>query len=556
MIDSGKEIEKMAGRIFVIGIDGGDYSLINTWLKEGRLPNLAKLKAKGSFGKLRSTIPPITGAAWSSFQTGTNPGKHGAFNWFKRVKGEYRARPVYSADIAEPSLWKILSKLEKKVGIIGVPVTYPPSRVNGFIIPGLLTPSKAKTKSFPENLIERVRELAPDFKFSPKEWTRGYKPVQWVKELINDVGVKVKVTTHLMGEKTWDFMMVHFMETDQVQHFMWNYMNGRDDWNPVLQVYEAVDSAIGKITEHLDKNDSIIIMSDHGFGPLKYNFHIDTWLLKEGYIKLRKNLWTKVKEFLFKKGFTKEALYPVGEYFYPLLRRWGLLETVLDLVGNPFLNSLFLSSSNVDWSKTRAYSHSEIGHIYLNIKGREPQGIIDPVDRERVRDELIDKLRELKNPFTGEIITSKVYKSEEIYHGDRVKGAPDIVFLPDNMEILGKGAYEFLSNRIVSPSRSQSGHHRMNGLFFATGPDIKSNYEVKDAHIMDIAPTVLYKLGLPVLDYMDGKILDDIFVEGYLEEHKVSHISKEDLNLNSDNNDDDIEEEEMKKRLKGLGYVS
>ncbi|ACL70476.1 alkaline phosphatase family protein [Halothermothrix orenii] len=547
----------MSGRVLVIGIDGGEFSLIRKWIRQGKLPNLEKITKKGSYGYLTSTIPPITGAAWSSFQTGTNPGKHGAFNWFKRVKNAYKATPVNATDIAEPTLWEIISKFDKKVGVIGVPVTYPPGKVNGYIIPGLLTPSKSKKQSYPADFIKEVRKIVPDFKFSPKEWTRGYMPRKWVKEMIEDVANKTKLTAHLMKEKAWDFMMVHFMETDQVQHFMWHHFEKKEKtWNPVLKIYQAVDRAIGTLKESLDSDDTLYIMSDHGFGPLRYNFHIDTWLLKEGYIKLKKNIPTALKKFLFNLGFTKETFYPVGEFLYPVLRKYGLLETVLDLVGNPWLERLFLSSHNVDWKSTKAYSHSEIGHIYLNIKGREPRGMLEPEEAEEEREKIIEKLKNLKNPFTGKKITSKVFRGEELYHGSKVNGAPDIVFLPDDMEILGKGAYEFLSHHVVSKSRSQSGHHRLKGVLFGIGPGIKKGYEVRDAHIMDMAPTILYQMGLPIMDYMDGKVLNSMFEEKYLEENEKQYTTKSSLGIEDREALDEEEEEEMKKRLKGLGYVS
>ncbi|MFW6007379.1 MAG: alkaline phosphatase family protein [Halanaerobiales bacterium] len=546
----------MSERMFVIGIDGGDFSLIKSWVKKGELPNLGKMMDQGSYGDLRSTIPPITGAAWSSFQTGTNPGKHGAYNWFKRKKDEYRATPVNSRDIAEPTLWEILGRFDKKSGVIGVPVTYPPSEINGFLLPGLLTPQNSEKQSYPADLIKEVREIEPDFKFSPKEWTRGYDPGDWVKEMESDIESKTEVTTNLMRKKSWNFMMVHYMETDQVQHFMWDSSKDREN-NPVLNIYKKIDEAVGRIQEELDDKDTLLIMSDHGFGPLNYNFHIDTWLLQEGYMELRKNLGTRLKKSVFNLGFTKEALYPVGEYIYPILRKEGIMETVLDLASHPWLEKLFLSSQNVNWSRTKAYSHSEIGHIYLNVKGREPRGAIEPEDVPEVREELIEKLGQLKNPYTGKKITSQIYKGEEIYSGDKAGGAPDIVFLPDDMEILGKGAYDFLSHSIVSKCESQTGHHRMDGIFLATGPGIEAGKAIEESHIMDLAPTILYKMDLPVLDHMDGEVIKSIFSSDYLEENKIDTVSKKDLGLEKkDEDSDEGDEKEMKKRLKGLGYVS
>ena len=546
----------MSGRTFVIGIDGGDFSLVNKWIKEGKLPNLEKIKKAGSSGKLRSTIPPITGAAWSTFQTGTNPGKHGAFNWFKRKEGEYRASPVTYNDIAEPTLWQILSQQDKKVGVIGVPVTYPPEKINGFLVPGLLTPKEAKNQSYPRDIIDEVREIAPDYKFSPKEWTRGYDPKEWVDEMHDDIDDKVNVATHFMETKEWDMMMVHFMETDQVQHFMWNYHEDENhEWDPVFDIYKKADEAIGRISEQLNEDDTLLIMSDHGFGPLRYDFHIDTWLLREGYIKFKDNFATQFKKFFFNRGVNKESLYPIGEYLYPVANKINFINNVLDVASNPLFEWLFLSSQNVDWENTVAYSHSEIGHIYLNVKGREPRGCVDPEDVPEVRQEIIEKLRELENPFTGKKITSQVYEGDKYYHGDKAHLAPDIIFLPDDMEIIGKGAYEFLTHKTVNKSRFQTGHHRMDGLFFAAGPHVKSNNDV-DAGIIDLAPTILYDLGLPVLDSMDGEVIATAFKNEYKMEQKLEMTSKDDLDLNVKKDSDDSDDEEMRERLKGLGYVS
>ncbi|MFW5999740.1 MAG: alkaline phosphatase family protein [Halanaerobiaceae bacterium] len=548
----------MEGKVFVIGIDGGEFSLVKKWIKEGELPHLAEVMASGSHGNLRSTIPPITGAAWSSFQTGTNPGKHGAFNWFERMEDEYRAAPVTAASIQEPTLWKILNKLGKKTGVLGVPVTYPPEEVDGFLVPGLLTPPRSGKQGSPAEIIEEIHSIDPDYKFSPKEWTRGYEPEDWVKELVSDVEGRTEVIRHLMLNKDWDFMMAHFMETDQVQHFMWD-LEGEKGATPLLDVYRAVDRAVGIIREELEAEDTLYIMSDHGFGPLRFDFHIDTWLLKEGYIKLKNNPGTRLKQLTFKLGLTKEVFYPVGEYMYPFLRKTGMLETAIQLASNPWLDRFFLSSQNVDWSRSLAYSHSEIGHIYLNVKGREPEGAIEPEDVPEVREELISKLKELKNPYNGKKIVGEIYRGRELYSGDQADRAPDIVFLPADMELLGKGAYNFVSHKVVSRPQAQSGHHRMEGLFMACGPQIREGVEIDTPHIMDLAPTILYNMGLPLFEHMDGAVVEDIFCEKFLLENDFEYMRKEDLGFGDDGPDGgggNKGEEEMVERLKGLGYVS
>src|SRR6056297_3795597 len=546
----------MAGKTLIIGIDGGEPTLIKKWINEGELSNFKKIVNKGSFGKLRSTIPPITGAAWSSFQTGTNPGKHGAFNWFKRREGEYDAEPVTALDIHEPTLWRILNVFKKKVGLIGIPVTTPPEEMDNFLIPGLLTTRHAKVQSYPENFIDHVREIVPDFKFSPKEWTRGYDLDKWVDEMVEDIEKKTRLSKQLMIEQDWQFFMVHYMESDQVQHYLWHEL--KESPRHILKIYQAIDKAIGELKNLIDEDDIIMIMSDHGFGELKYNFHIDTWLLNNNYIKLKNNFFTQFKKIFFRMGITKEFLLPIGEFIYPPLRKLGIVSTAVDLASNPMLDWLFISSNNVNWDKSVAYSHSEIGHIFLNIKGRDPEGVLEPEEAEEVRDEIIEKLKSFENPFTGKKITSEVYKGEEIYHGAMADQAPDIVFIPDDMSILGKGAYQFLSHKNVSKSQNQTGHHRMDGIFFAEGPAIEPGASSEGAHIMDIAPTVLYLMDLPLLDSMDGKLLKKIINEDFIEDIDEMYVSKSEVGLEKNLRDnlfkDDIQDK--KDRLKGLGYVS
>jgi predicted AlkP superfamily phosphohydrolase/phosphomutase len=546
----------MTDRILTIGIDGGEMSLIDKWMENGELPNLKSIKENGTTGPLKSTIPPITGAAWSSFQTGTNPGKHGAFNWFKRSEGEYNAEPVTALDIKEPTLWKVLNTFKKKVGLIGIPVTTPPEKVENFMIPGLLTTKNARVQSYPEELIDYVKEIAPNFKFSPKEWTRGYDVNDWIMEMEQDIKEKTELTKQLMIEKDWQFFMVHFMESDQVQHYLWHELDGEERY--IFRIYKAIDDAIGELREFLDEDDTLFVMSDHGFGELKYNFHIDTWLLNEGYIELKKNFITQFKKIFFKLGLTKEALLPIGEYIYPPLRKLGLVEIAVDLASNPFLEWLFISSTNVNWKKSLAYTHSEIGHVFLNVKDRDPEGVIEKENYEQIRDEIIEKLKAFENPFTEKKIVTEVYKGEKIYHGNMASNAPDIVFIPDDMSVMGKGAYQFLSNKNISKTQNQTGHHRMDGIFFAEGPEINKNSVVKGAHIMDLAPTILYLLDLPILDSMDGKVLDEILDEDFVEKTEKLYVSKSDIGLEKNLRENlfknDIDDK--KDRLKGLGYVS
>ncbi len=244
----------------------------------------------------------------------------------------------------------------------------------------------------------------------------------------------------------------------------------------------------------------------------------------------------------------------------------GLKRKVVRGQGQGLLKTLFLSFADIDWANTAAYSLGNVGQIYLNVAGREPFGSVQPgAEYDRLRQEMMDRLGQLTDPVTGEAVVEAVYRREEVYSGEQLEHAPDIVFMPRRLEYFGFGEYEFGSNQIVEPmKRGISGTHRMNGIFLAYGDNIRPGATPDKAHITDLAPTILYMMGLKPPDHMDGRVLQEIFQETFqpalsrpLNEWQGDYYG----NGNGSNGDgfgDGLTEEEKEivaERLRDLGYV-
>lgn len=543
----------MGIKILTIGVDGATFNLIKPWAQKGLLPNFKNLLEKGVYGELESTLPPITGPAWASFQTGKNPGQHAIFDWLTREKSSYRLKPISTDSINSQTLWKIISDQGKKVGVINVPLTYPPREVNGFLVSGILAPSKKNEFTYPSQLKAEIEKDFSDYEILPKEQFNRYKIDKWIAALKKMIIERKKLTLHLLKTREWDFAMVHFVATDIIQHRMWH--KTKDDFNNncVLDIYKEIDRAIGEIISILPENSCIFIISDHGFGPLYNNIYLNNWLLKNGYLKLKSNFFTKFKALFFRIGITPGNAYKI-------LEKLGLLGRGLALgKGQRYnlISKFFLCSDNIDWQKTKAYSYGNIGQIYINTVGREPLGCVEEEDKKKLIDDIIYQLKEARHPKTNDYLFDKIYKKEDIYSGDKFEEAPEIVILPKNMEAMAVGVSEFVSNKIVEPSFAFTGGHRMEGIFIGAGKMIKKGVEIRDAKIIDLAPTILYSLGLAIPNDMDGQVLKDIFTDEFLKNNSLRYIDKKPKEDRSKGKEafKEKEELEIRKKLKDLGYV-
>ena len=432
-------------KIFVLGIDGATFDLINPLIAEGKLSNLAKMMRNGSYGDLTSTVPPNSSVAWTSFATGKNPGKHGIYYFRERKAGSYERPLISSRSIKCKTLWKILSEQGRRVGVINVPVTYPPDEVNGYLISGLLAPSRNSVFTYPPSLHLELLEELEDYPLD-NEAEAMYRlsgdELAAFQHLVYSTKKVMDATFYLMRQFEWDFFITVPTIVDRVQHIAWKYILPEfKQKNPTLwQKYEStievsyriVDEQLGRLRKHLDKNTTLIVMSDHGFGPISYKFYINRWLRSLGLLKLKRSAEIKFKLLELGKAIMRRSLVWLG-------RKVGLPETKLKQITTlPIIN---LNSDKlhtlIDWSKTRAFSSWTNGEeiVNINLKGREPKGIVSPgKEYEELRDFIIEKLCQLEGNEKERLVDG-AYRREELYSGPYVHLAPDIQFTTKDMSV-------------------------------------------------------------------------------------------------------------------------
>jgi len=546
-------------KVICIGLDGATFDLIKPFIAQGKLPTFKKLMESGAFSELRSTVPPVTASAWSSFMTGKNPGAHGLFDFMQRREGSYDLAPVSASDRDGKAMWDLIGDAGKQVIVMNAPVTWPPQPVNGQLITGMLTPRNAENYTYPKELADELKSAIGEYiVYSDEVYSKGRGEI-FLQALKYSAEQRTKAAEHLMQKYPWDFFMLVFPETDTVSHGLWSaYDPSHHEHNPaeaakfrngILEIYQHIDGLIANLITNHQSPITVVLMSDHGHGPVRNFLYVNNYLTQRGYLKFKPNWTSQAKQIAFQLGFTPR-------FVYNILLKLGLskLRRTLDKRrgGRGLLKRFFLSFADVDWSRTTAYSIGYIGEVHINLKGREPQGVVQPGEEyERVRDAVINSLRELKLP-NGSPLVEHIWKKEEIYHGAHLAEAPDILFLPRNLETIAFGDFEFGSNRVIEKSFGVSSSHRMNGIFVASGAGIKNAGEFSNASLIDLAPTILHLMGLPVPTDMDGRVL----TEALEDSRAVEYGGTSEGSAATRDGYSEEEEKEVIERLADLGYIS
>ncbi len=545
-------------RVLVIGIDGGTFDLVRPWTEAGDLSHIGRLMAEGIHGPLESTLPPVTAPAWTTFATGKNPGKHGVFD-FIRPMGSGRFDLVNSSAIRAQTLWQILSEAGRRVGVMNVPVTYPPVPVNGFVIGGMLSPTRRTGSgkiTYPADLLDRYTDQLPPYRVAPNVQYKPGNEEAFIADLLELVDLRGTYALQLMDDYPCDFLMCHFLSTDTIQHALWKFVDpDHPRYDPqaaarfgdgIKQVYQRIDRYVGQMVDRLSEDTNVILMSDHGFGPLHYVVNLNLFLIEKGLMRLKRDAWTRLKAALFRAGVTPAAIWH-------LIERTGLQNYVWQ-VSKSTRNkvvSKFLSFDDVDWSHTVAYSIGHVGQIYVNLKGREPEGIVEPGEAyERTRQQVIDALHDLRHPETGRVLIDKIIPGDEVTHGPYAAQGPDLHLVMDSYRTIVFPLFATDGKIVTRQIRGDSGCHRKHGIFVAWGPEIRPN-ALSNARILDLAPTILHLLELPVPSDMDGRVLTEALASERPVEIREVGPDKEGANAQLSAE----ETAEVENRLRDLGYL-
>jgi len=463
-----------------------------------------------------------------------------------------------SEDCESETIWSVLSQKGKKICIINVPMTYPPPAVNGIFIAGM-APELDSEFVYPRSLQKEIKRKFPNYIILARP---DKEPGRFLRNIKEMARVRAEVAKYLLTSREWDVFMVVFNATDIVQHRFWGYMNAKSRSgascyaNAILEVYRTIDEKIGELWDCLDEDTVGIIMSDHGAGPLEKRVHLNRWLEENGYLAFKAPtednwLWkmaktTLIKSFLFWNNRVPSHIQDRIKRFIPGIKNLGAFERVESMMNAQF-----------DWDNTKAYHVGTYANIRINLKGREAQGIVEPGEQyEATREQIIKEMLELREPETGERLIERIFKREEIHHGGALDKAPDMIvkWARDahwSSARFGKrGADVFESHKGQDNPLVTTGTHKANGILIAAGKMILPQ-RIDNARIIDLAPTILYAMGLPIPMDMDGKPLVELFTEKF----KQKYEEREFVPLRKETVLSPEDDRKMKEQLKGLGYL-
>lgn len=556
-------------RTIVFGLDGGTFDVVEPIVERGLMPTLARLMERGGWGELESTVPPMTGPAWASFMTGKNPGKHGVYGFHVRTQGRYDWPIATSRSIMAPTLWDIAGSGGRRSIVIDVPMTFPPWPINGLMVATFLAPSRESIITSPPELHAEIVARVGHYPFEDEIvplYARGVlSQLESLERMLGAVKLKTEVAAHLLSRYDWDLAIIVFRMTDIVQHTAWRFW--KEEYRRqhpeesakfggiIPQTYRAADRAMERILECAGGDVSVVVMSDHGAGPFGHFFHVNRWLVEQGLLRLRRGPFARYQIRRARRTTAEilraSPLRPIAPLLPPALRR----------VHPPLVRGGNGGLARVDWRRSVCYSPLKTGcggGIILNVKGREPQGIVEPgAEYERLRDTIIARLRRFTDGSSGKPIMEFVRRREEVYTGPCLEGSPDIVFVTKDLDYVPRGDLG-PGPTLTRPRPEHGATHRLNGMVILSGEGTRRNQRLEGAAIVDIAPTVLYLMGLPIPSDLDGRVLEEAFDEKYVRDHPVSSVEPDGTVATPADADVAHAERDAGKVddiLRGLGYI-
>ena len=474
-------------KTILIGWDGATFDLLQPYWENGIMPFLREFTQRGVRAELKSTIPPLTPAAWTSCITGQSPARHGIFD-FARINrsADVKYRWATSTDVCCETLWSMVNRHGMQVTSLNFPLQLPPPKINGYLIPAFTPARHLRRNCRPRELYDQLLALPG---FEPKDLVFDLDQERKAIQLLSDDGYEQWIQFHIRREERWldifrylmrnsncDLMAILFDGPDKLQHAYWRFMD------PALQqpgasiaeqrirdlclsYFRRLDSILGEIVQMAGQDAPIVIVSDHGFGPTSEVFYINAWLASEGFLEWAPDV-----------AYDDECRMVLPESTH-----------------NPA--PLF------NWSKTRACSMSSGSNgIYINVRGK---------DYLPFREHLRRRLLSFRDPDSGEPVVTRALTREEAFPGIVVPDEPsaDRCEPPDlTVELRDGGFVSILnSNQPLKRRKQIAGTHRPNGVFFAVGEGFRRNVTLSPLSILDVTPLLLYCLGLPIPVDLEGK---------------------------------------------------
>ncbi len=545
-------------RVLIIGIDGLPPTLLQRLMAEGRMPTLAGMARRGCLGVLRSTPNYQSASAWTSMMTGVNPGVHGILHFTNPVRGSYGVEQIDARARRCRSIWSLLSEAGATVAALNVPVSYPAEPVNGIVLAGWLCPSPTSPGfAHPPELAAEVGRIAGDYPIHAdvrRHASRG-EFGQAARAATHGINVKGEVACRLIERRRPDVAAVVFTECDSLQHWCWHILDElhpchdpalaerwRDD---LLAVYQAADAQVAALLGAVGDDAEVMIVSDHGQAPNSgAQVLLRPWLVAAGYlVPRRRSLPRRVIDRLAGVGFGLARRHAPARVKVALRARMPGLQTRAQAG---------VRGVAADWPRTRAWT--ETGHVFINERGRWPDGSVAPgADCEALLAEMEGELRSLRDADGGEPVVGAVVRGAEAFHGPYADIMPDLLVRWRHGRIVRALAWRGRTIVHPSPPELPTGAHHPDGTLLAAGPSFRAGGDCPPQSICDVAPTVLHLAGCAVPTYMDGDVMVELLTADAAKEVRrdaVKHLEDADGAAAAGDADGIV-----LSRLRSLGYI-
>jgi len=475
----------------LLGLDGATFRFILPLVKSGHLKTFAHLMENGMWGNLESTFPPYTPQAWSTIFTGVNPGRHGVFGFFHHDVNTNKYVYYNSRSIKTPKIWNILDKHGVRSMMLNVPMTYPPERVNGCMVAGMMTPDKSNLYTYPPALMHWIDAHFPDYQIDLAVDNQDQK-ISVLDKIEKMMLCREKLMYGLLEKYTPDFMFSVFVSPDRVQHLFGKYLDPsyRSVFTDpkvharLIEYFQVLDEMVGRLVDWCAGQSNIFIVSDHGFGGERGIFYTNEFLRRENLLFLKEDIG-------------KRSLIRLSSFInVPFLKK---------LLPKKFISRVKRETlTSIDYERTLAFAASipQQGIIF----NRQLCG--DKMDRTKLFDTVSEKLKELRCPCCNSPCITQIYQKEELYHGPYVEKIPDILFSVHHFEFDASDV--ILNNKLFDlREKNPRGKHLLDGIFIAQGPNIRRSGKIKGLTLQDIAPTIFKTFHLGDGDY-DGRPIDGV----------------------------------------------
>jgi predicted AlkP superfamily phosphohydrolase/phosphomutase len=549
-------------KVLLIGLDGMTFDIARPLMDGGEMPTLAALERRGVSATLLSTYPPISAPAWVTFLTGNNPGRHGIFNFQNLDLSRYSS---FSETLVNSSYFRGKTLLDhagaegKRLLAYRIPLTYPAWPINGLLVSGPPTPDRKRAYATPA---ERAGDLPAMTLLSHDELARAKKAGDIAAiDACNAYELEVmdRITRQAIDDGT-DLIVTFTGIPDGLHHSFWHLHDpasplhdpsaSAHDRSVIRRWYAAIDRMIGGWLAGLGDEWVVIVLSDHGGGPAPTRYlNFNHVLAERGYLRPTGASRARVARLVSRQVNALRRRVP-GKVW---------LKNHLPATVKSQVRQLRNGTGRIEWGATRAYAvpiFFPVTGINLNVRGRQPQGVVAPgVEYERLRNEIMAVVADLRDPATGAPLCRRVLRKEDVLAGPHLDNVPDILAVTAEGIDGGHDVDQLLADVPQATLRNVSGSHTMEGIFFARGTPFRVGGRLETVGLGDILPTALHLAGVAIPDDIDGGVLLPALTPEYLAAHPVATTSAR----GGDSGDGDAlsagEEHEMRKFLQDLGYI-